>query len=422
MAEYRRFISYMYLYEDGRKTINSGFVRVESRDGQCRVSVHMTGIYGSENSSYRVYMLIRGQGGYIGIAVGELTIRQQSGNMELVMDSEHLMGTEYDLSRISGMVLLGENGRIYGTRWDDEPLETDKFVNGEQLSGLLVRFGDKNDDEAVSEAADAVDISQNSENAVVDAADAVQRNGDAAAGAADTERKFEDTAAENKTVADMDFAAEKTGEQHADENPMISEEELISAANSENTAGLKNLEKDYPENTEKSVLVASDAVLEDAELVQETEQAGTMNAYDLLMSQLPQMYPFEDDSVAACVRLELQDIGRMPMPCWIYGSNSFLLHGYYCYRHLILAKVERKREKEEINGRDENSGSGANNAYHANNEDAGREAVYLMGVPGIWQHREQYMASMFGFRKFRPVSRENHGRGAFGYWCVELKS
>ena len=412
MAEYRRFISYMYLYEDGRKTINSGFVRVESRDGQCRVSVHMTGIYGSEDNAYRVYMLIREPGGYIGIAVGELTIRQQSGNMELVMDSEHLMGTEYDLSRISGMVLLGENGRIYGTRWDDEPLETDKFVKGEQLSGILMRFGDRDSDKAENETAD---VSQNFETAVEDA---VQRNGDAEAGAADTERKFEDTA-ENKIIADMGLAAEKTEGQHADENPMISEEELISAANSENAAGLKNLEKDYSENAEKSMLVASDAVIEEAESIQETEQtqAQPMNAYDMLMSQLPQMYPFEDDSVAACVRLELQDIGRMPMPCWIYGSNSFLLHGYYCYRHLILAKVERKREKEE---RVSNKGSAGNNGDGTNNA-AEPEVIYLMGVPGIWQHREQYMASMFGFRKFRPVSRENQGSGAFGYWCVELK-
>ena len=43
-----RFISYMYLYENGRKTINSGFVRVESRNGQCRLSIHMSGIYHSE--------------------------------------------------------------------------------------------------------------------------------------------------------------------------------------------------------------------------------------------------------------------------------------------------------------------------------------------------------------------------------------
>ena len=65
MAEYRRFISYMYLYEDGRKTINSGFVRVENRDDQCRILIHMSGIYNSENDVYRVYMLIRESGGYI---------------------------------------------------------------------------------------------------------------------------------------------------------------------------------------------------------------------------------------------------------------------------------------------------------------------------------------------------------------------
>ena len=387
MAEYRRFISYMYLYEDGKKTINSGFVRVESRDGQCRVSVHMTGIYGSEDNAYRVYMLIREPGGYIGIAVGELTIRQQSGDMELVMDSEHLMGTEYGLSRISGMVLLGENGRIYGTRWDDEPLETDKFVNGEQLSGILVRFGEKDNNEAVSESADAEGIVRDSGNAVSDKSD--------------TERRLENVAAKNEIAEDTDDYNlqemwQRDSAQSVDENPLIPEEELVSELKPENTEALKETEKDYSENEENSVMVASDAVLEETEPLQELQQAQArpINAYDMLMSQLPQMYPFEDDSVTACVRLELQDIGRMPMPCWIYGSNSFLLHGYYCYRHLILAKVERKRDKKEI---------------------------YLMGVPGIWQHREQYMASMFGFRKFRPVSRENQGSGAFGYWCVELK-
>ena len=165
-----------------------------------------------------------------------------------------------------------------------------------------------------------------------------------------------------------------------------------------------------PENNEiLAVSKEPEMSKEQAEEQAEQELYSRSNVYDLLMSQLPQMYPFDDDSVAACVRMELQDIGRMPMPCWIYGSNSFLLHGYYCYRHLILAKVEQKKDKEDVGGRGENDGA---------SED---EGVYLMGVPGIWQHREQYMAAMFGFRKFKPVSRENQGSGAFGYWCVELK-
>ena len=51
--------------------------------------------------------------------------------------------------------------------------------------------------------------------------------------------------------------------------------------------------------------------------------------------------------------------------------------------------MEQKKDKEDVGGRGENDGE---------SED---EGVYLMGVPGIWQHREQYMAAMFGFRKFQ---------------------
>lgn len=296
VAEYRRFISYMYLYENDRKSLNSGFVRVESRNGQCRIAMHLSGGGSSESARYQVYMLTRDAEDYIGIEVGESMLWQQMAEMELLMDSEHLADSEYDLDCITGMAMLGEDGSIYGTRWDDEPLETDKFVHKEQLSGKLVRFGNGNDRQ------------------------------------------------ENWPV----------NETHADENPLIPEEELVQTLD---TAVI-----DRPQRP---------------------------HIYEQLMTQLPQMFPFDDDRVVTCVRLELQDIGRMPMSCWAYGSNSFLLHGYYCYRHLILLKLDSEQ--------------------------------YLMGVPGIWQHREQYMASMFGFREFRPVSRENHGSGAFGYWCVGLK-
>ena len=376
MAEYRRFISYKYLYENGRKTINSGFVRVESRNGQCRLSIHMSGIYHSEAKKYQIYMLIRVSGDYIGIAIGDLLVQKQTGDMELTMDSDHLMGTTYDLDRVAGMVLLGEDGSVYGTRWDDEPLETEKFVNREPLSEILVRFGEKNSDAVADET--------------------------------DTERTFADAEPESVITQGTEPEAENLVSPHANENPLIPEEEVAAFVDD---ARMEAFEKnENPENNEiLAVSKEPEMSKEQAEEQAEQELYSRSNVYDLLMSQLPQMYPFDDDSVAACVRMELQDIGRMPMPCWIYGSNSFLLHGYYCYRHLILAKVEQKKDKEDVGGRGENDGA---------SED---EGVYLMGVPGIWQHREQYMAAMFGFRKFKPVSRENQGSGAFGYWCVELK-
>ena len=43
-----------------------------------------------------------------------------------------------------------------------------------------------------------------------------------------------------------------------------------------------------------------------------------------------------------------QDIGKLPRECWIHGNNSFLLHGYYNFRYLILVKLGGKQKESPI--------------------------------------------------------------------------
>lgn len=105
----------------------------------------------------------------------------------------------------------------------------------------------------------------------------------------------------------------------------------------------------------------------------------------------PRMYPFEDNEVAWCVRIEPQDIGLFPMEAWILGNNSFLLHGYYSYRHLIFARI--------------NDRNGFN---------------YILGVPGIYHNREKFMAKMFGFENFKCAKRKAQRTGEFGYWYIPI--
>lgn len=71
--------------------------------------------------------------------------------------------------------------------------------------------------------------------------------------------------------------------------------------------------------------------------------------------------------------------------------NSFLLHGYYNYRHIILGKFETE----------------------------GEEAIYL-GVPGVYYEREKMAAEMFGFEAFegRITPAEP---GSFGYYMKRVK-
>jgi len=41
LAGYRRFIAYVYDYESGKKGSNCGFIKVEVKDQQCSVEIHL---------------------------------------------------------------------------------------------------------------------------------------------------------------------------------------------------------------------------------------------------------------------------------------------------------------------------------------------------------------------------------------------
>ena len=110
-----------------------------------------------------------------------------------------------------------------------------------------------------------------------------------------------------------------------------------------------------------------------------------------IYNSFPRMYPFEDNDIAWCVKIEPQDIGLFPMDVWVLGNNSFLLHGYYSYRHLIFAR---------INDRD---------GMH-----------YILGVPGIYHNREKFMAKMFGFERFKCIKKKELRTGEFGYWYIPI--
>ncbi len=106
----------------------------------------------------------------------------------------------------------------------------------------------------------------------------------------------------------------------------------------------------------------------------------------------PKVSPFSDPHITTCIRLQPQDIGIFPMEHWILANNSFLLHGYYSYRHLIFVRLV-----------------------------VDQIPYYILGVPGIYQTREQFMANMFGFGQFLSLTGEEPLSGDFGYWGLRIE-
>lgn len=71
-------------------------------------------------------------------------------------------------------------------------------------------------------------------------------------------------------------------------------------------------------------------------------------------------------------------------------GNSFLLHGYYNYGHVLLGRQQR----------------------------AG-EFRYYLGVPGVYHEREKQVARMFGFEGFEGAA-DPAEEGSFGYYMLRV--
>ena len=131
----------------------------------------------------------------------------------------------------------------------------------------------------------------------------------------------------------------------------------------------------------------------------ETEEIYTLPSYECnhietdKWRQLGRMYitvhPFHEKEKEEYISLKPKDFVILCEKYQSLVNNSFLLHGYFNYRHIILGKIQEDHKNK-----------------------------YYIGVPGTFHEREKKVAVMFGFEKFLGVKSEENG--AFGYYMKEV--
>ena len=86
MAEYRRFVAYVYEYLKGKKGSNCGFIRVEAWGKVCRMEIHLRcpGLLAGTECS--VYGFVRKKGLLDGSRIGNC--RTEEGKMECLLETE----------------------------------------------------------------------------------------------------------------------------------------------------------------------------------------------------------------------------------------------------------------------------------------------------------------------------------------------
>lgn len=113
------------------------------------------------------------------------------------------------------------------------------------------------------------------------------------------------------------------------------------------------------------------------------------NKWKQLWNIYPHIRPFQDEREYLSVGPN--DFVILPYRHFRLANNSFLLHGYHNYRHLILKKLEYKGETR-----------------------------YYIGVPGNFYEREKQVAIMFGFESFE-CPEEPARAGDYGYYLMRVE-
>ena len=123
MAGMKRFVTYIYVYEEKKKGNNVGFAKIEIRGEDCRVEIHLRGIY-VKNASCRVYLFRESQSQIEGVRIGEMHLINGNGDFATVIKARHIGESDLDINNIEGIFLLTEDGGIFMSRWKEgNPLD-----------------------------------------------------------------------------------------------------------------------------------------------------------------------------------------------------------------------------------------------------------------------------------------------------------
>ena len=434
MSAYHRLISYIYAYEGGIKGKNTGFAKLETRGTSCRIQVSVRRVFAG-GSPIGVYLLA----GQEEIRIGTLFVRGGNGEFRAVVNCENIEGSGCNMEECCGLTLHETDSawRAYTTIWEDAvahaaevelaDVTAEKVREQEAEKEEATRKQTERAQEAEGQNAEEVpDISETSDHQeaeIVQEAqtETPQESSQESTQEAQTEtpqESFQESNQEVQTETPQESFQESTQEVQT-ETPQESFQESTQEVQTETPkesfqesyqeAQTEARRKDSQESTRE---VRKEALPDSPPDHQEAFQPGSQNQkqpqpdsskefpkedpaeslWNRLRAAYPKVTAFECADGCEILVIKPQDIGLLPRENWVYGNNSFLLHGYYNYRYLILARLGKPGER-------------------------GR---YILGVPGHHGNNEKYMAAMFGFDRFVRSTRQPPRDSRFGYWYTDL--
>lgn len=350
MESFFRYISYIEFYENAKKKHTSGYIIWRYQEGVHRLEIHLKD---EELESRTLEILEEGSG----LRIGEISVYHGTGDCRIEFSSYD--GEEYiliqekkiHLSEITGIqIYLSEEERLVCkiSLPVEKIKEEERILPAEKIKEERILQSEKVKEEKSALPSEKI--------------------------------KEESTLPQEAEVLPVE--KDKNQEIKSIEEEKRNQE--IKIVESEKTyQEIKTVESD--KTCQEVKYLNSEKNNEEIQIIKPPEE----DKWKQLCRSYPVVHPFS--SKRGFISVTLQDFIILQEKYQRLVHNSFLLHGYYNYGHLILGKLEDKAE-----------------------------APYYIGVPGVYYEREKRAAKMFGFVGFEGTDHviEN---GSYGYYMIEVE-
>lgn len=114
----KRFVTYLYEYENGRKSKNIGFIRVNIRDEKTELQIVIRNCMRT-NEAGKVFVLIHTES-LLGIELGEIQIRNGQSEGRMIVSTDSVMDSGCSVNEIVGVGIRLQAGGYFASCWKDE--------------------------------------------------------------------------------------------------------------------------------------------------------------------------------------------------------------------------------------------------------------------------------------------------------------
>ena len=338
----KKFVYLDYL-ERGKKIKNGGFYKWEVKGDTCRIMIHVRGLYPTD-TIYGEILLVSGGLTY---PADHISLHLGCGEYLAVWNTGSLAGTEVCVDKCDGLIIKLSENRLLKGLWNqvsyDVNADTTTVKSDQQTKNIPTGMGQE---EKSGNEIPSIATEENEKNIPEK-----------------KEELIEQEIVINEVVPDMNNEQSLVIERI----PVMEHAQLSDQIQPEKVK--QSQQRDVPV-VEKPLSLSGDK-------------------WQQLKNQFITITPFQDGK--EYLSITPRDFVILPCKYQSLVQNSFLLHGYYNYGHVVLA-----REKDRM------------------------EEKYYLGVPGVYYDREKQAALMFGFEGFEGGSAKTPD-GGFGYYMMRVE-